>query len=83
MLSITITLTTKKSEIKKIVRELLETELIRQPKFLFITYPTSKVDGNWRMCVDYMSLNNETVRDKYSIPVIDKLLDELNDATIY
>lgn len=34
-------------------------------------------DGSWRLCVDYLSLNKETVKAKFSIPVMDKLLDEL------
>jgi hypothetical protein len=42
-----------------------------------------KHDRSWHFCVNYMSLTNETVKDKFPIPVIKELLDELRGAVFF
>jgi hypothetical protein len=42
-----------------------------------------KKDGSQRMCVDYRSLNDVTVKDKYLLPHIEDLFDQMRGARVF
>ena len=42
-----------------------------------------KKDGTQRMCVDYHSLNEVTIKNKYPLPRIDDLFDQLRGAYVF
>jgi hypothetical protein len=43
----------------------------------------SKKDGTQRLCVDYRALNEVTIRNKYPLPRIDDLFDQLCGACVF
>ncbi|KAI3707604.1 hypothetical protein L6452_26230 [Arctium lappa] len=46
----------------------------------FMVLFVKKKDGTMRMCIDYRELNKVTVKNKYPLPIIDYLFDQLQGA---
>jgi len=72
-------------EIKRQIQELLQKGHIR-PSSSPCGSPivlVQKKDGTWRLCIDYRALNKITVRNRYPIPRIDDLLDQLQGAKYF
>ena len=64
---------------------MLEKSLIQpsQSPFASLVLLMKKKDGSWRFCVDYKQLNSITIKNKFQIPIIEELLDELTRASIF
>jgi len=76
---------TKLAELKKQIEDLLEKRFIRPsaspwgaPMLL-----VKQKDGSSRLCVDYRQLNKLTIKNKYPLPRIDDLLDQLRGAGVF
>jgi hypothetical protein len=73
------------AELKEQLQELLDKGYIRPSAspwgapVIFVP----KMDGTQRMCVDYRSLNEVTVKNKYPLPRIDDLFDQLKGACVF
>ena len=71
-------------ELKAQLQELLSKGFIRPSaspwgaSVLFV----KKKDGSFRMCIDYRQLNKVTVKNKYPLPRIDDLFDQLQGACL-
>ena len=72
-------------ELKKQIDELLAKGFIRPSVFpwaapvIFV----EKKDGTKRLCVDYRGLNQVTIKNKYPLPRIDALFDQLKGAKVF
>ncbi|KAK1429939.1 hypothetical protein QVD17_12297 [Tagetes erecta] len=76
---------TEMQELKKQLQELLDKGFVQPSSspwgapVLFV----KKKDGTMRMCIDYRDLNKVTIKNKYPLPRIDDLFDQLQGASYF
>ena len=74
----------QKDELEKQCADLLKQGIIRPSStFWSLAQVVQKPDNSWPHCIDYRALNACTVRDKFSILVLEELLDELRSAKYF
>jgi hypothetical protein len=72
-------------ELKKQLTELQEAGYIRlssSPWGALVLF-VQKKDGSQQMCVDYSPLNDVTIKNKYMLPHIDDLFDQMRGARVF
>eukprot|EP00253_Pinus_taeda_P009289 PITA_09289 len=74
-----------RDEIERAIQELLALGHIRSSTSPFASYVVlvKKEDDTLRMCIGYRALNKKTLKNRYPIPRIDELMDELRGTRFF
>ena len=73
------------NELKSQLKELIDKKYIRPSvspwgaPIIFV----KKKDGTMQLCIDYHQLNKMTIKNRYPLPSIDDLFDQLHGATVF
>jgi len=74
-----------KTKIERLVQDLLKCGVITKSRspYASLVVLVRKKDESFRLCIDYRGLNKITIKNKFPIPFIDDMLDELHDMKYF
>uniref|UniRef100_A0A0A9HKJ0 Reverse transcriptase domain-containing protein n=1 Tax=Arundo donax TaxID=35708 RepID=A0A0A9HKJ0_ARUDO len=75
----------QKDEVKKLIKNMLDQAIIQKSQSPYSSpgMLVRKKDNSWRFCVDFRQLNDHTIKNKFPIPAVDDLFDELQGANYF
>lgn len=80
---------TQKLEINRQVQNLLKNELIEpstavyNSPIILVPKKSAGLEKKWRMCIDYRRVNKKLIPDRFPLPRIDEILDNLGRAKYF
>jgi len=75
----------KREEVQKFMEDQLRKGYIRlskSPQILPVFF-VGKKDGSKRMVIDYHNLNDQTIKNNYSLPLITELIDNMRSKKVF
>jgi hypothetical protein len=75
----------ERNVVRGIVQDLLNNGIIRDSESPYSSpiLIVKKKSGEYRMCVDYHSLNAKTIKDRYPLPRVDDYLERMYDSQYF
>lgn len=75
----------QKTVIEELVEGMLKLGIVQTSESPFASPVVliKKKDGGWRLCLDYRAVNKLTIKNKYPIPLIEDMFDELGGARLF
>lgn len=80
---------TQKEEIHRQVKKLFDNKLIEpsaasyNSAVILVPKKSKTNDRKWRMCIDYRAVNKKLIPDRYPLPRIDEIMDNLGRAQYF